>query len=547
MAKSGKPALKILMCASEAVPFAKTGGLADAVSSLSLALAQLGHEVKIFMPRYYGIDRGKLTKLEGALGVPMSGGEEWSAIYTTQLPANETAAKEPAAKEPAAKGPAAKVSTAKGAAAKDTAAKDVAAKKPVQVYFIDHENFFGRDGIYGTPFEPDFMDNPRRFAFFCRACFQLCRKIGWYPDVLHAHDWPAAMAPVYLRYQERYAVPNIIDGVTETGSFEKTVSLLTIHNLGYQGIYSRDSFFYTGFGWDVFYHAGFEDWNMMNLLKAGINSADRITTVSPTYARETLSQQGGFRLDGVLRYRGEAYTGILNGIDTEVWNPRLDKYIPAPYSAKDMKGKARAKEELQRRYGLPETATVPVIGMVCRLTDQKGIGELFGPAYGSAFSICRDMDIQFVFLGSGDAWAEHEISNLSSRLSNFKAYIGYDEEISHLIEAGSDFFLMPSRYEPCGLNQLYSLNYGTIPIVRNTGGLADTVQNYNQETGEGTGFMFDYLSPNSIYDTIGWAVWAWYNKKKDIDAMRSRGMIQDFSWKKSALEYMGLYRKALEQ
>jgi starch synthase len=514
MAKSGKPVLKILMCTSEAVPFAKTGGLADAVSSLSLALAQLGHEVKIFMPRYYGIDRGKLTKLEGALGVPMAGGEEWSAVYTTLLPAT------------------------------GTAVKDVGTKKPVQVYFIDHEHFFGRDGIYGTPFEPDFLDNPRRFAFFCRACFQLCRKIGWYPDVLHAHDWPAALAPVFLRYGEKSVV------VTEsgkTGSFAKTVSVLTIHNLGYQGIYSRDSFYFTGLGWDVFYHASFEDWNMMNFLKAGINSANRINTVSPTYARETLRQQGGFRLDGVLRYRGEAYTGILNGIDTEVWNPQLDKYIPAGYSVKDMKGKAKAKEELQRRYGLPQTATLPVIGMICRLTDQKGIGELFGPTYGSAFSICRDMDIQFVFLGAGDAWAEHEISSLSSRLSNFKAYIGYDEELSHLIEAGSDFFLMPSRYEPCGLNQLYSLNYGTIPIVRNTGGLADTVQNYNQETGEGTGFMFDYLSPNSIYDTVGWAVWAWYNKKKDIEAMQSRGMSQDFSWNKSALEYMELYRKALGQ
>jgi starch synthase len=530
MAKSGKPALKILMCTSEAVPFAKTGGLADAVSSLSLALTQLGHEVKIFMPRYYGIDRGKLIKLEGALGVPMTGGEEWSAVYTTQLPANETAARD--------------------ASARDASAKDAEAKKPVQVYFIDHEHFFFFFWIYGTPFEPDFLDNPRRFAFFCRACFQLCRKIGWYPDVLHAHDWPAALAPVFLRYGEKYVVPNKSDTVTktgETGTFAKTVSVLTIHNLGYQGIYSRDSFFYTGLGWDVFYHAGFEDWNMMNFLKAGINTADRINTVSPTYALETLSQQGGFRLDGVLRYRGEAYTGILNGIDTEVWNPQLDKHIPAVYSIKDMQGKARAKEELQRRYGLPKTAAVPVIGMICRLTDQKGIGELFGPAYGSAFSICRDMDIQFVFLGAGDAWAEHEISSLSSRLSNFKAYIGYDEKLSHLIEAGSDFFLMPSRYEPCGLNQLYSLNYGTIPIVRNTGGLADTVQNYNQETGEGTGFMFDYLSPNSIYDTIGWAVWAWYNKKKDIDAMRSRGMIQDFSWKKSALEYMELYRKALQQ
>jgi len=510
---SGK--LKILMCASEAVPFAKTGGLADAVSSLSLALAQLGHEVKIVMPRYYGINRDKLKKLDGALGVPMAGGEEWSAVYTTELPAGGTSAD----------------SFSGGK------------KNPVQVYFIDHEAFFGRDGIYGTPFEPDFLDNARRFSFFCKACFQLCRKIGWYPDVLHAHDWPAAIAPVFLRYQEKYSAKVSESG--EKGSFEKTVSVLTIHNLGYQGIYSKDSFFYTGLGWDVFYQAGFDDWNMMNLLKAGINSADRINTVSPNYAKETLTYEGGFRLDGSLRYRGDAYTGILNGIDTNVWNPALDTYIPMPYSVKEMEGKAKAKLALQRRYGLPETEKVPIVGMICRLTEQKGVGPLFGPTYGSAYSFCHDMDLQFVFLGAGEAWAEHEISSLASHLSNFKAHIGYSEELSHLIEAGSDFFLMPSLYEPCGLNQMYSLNYGTLPIVRNTGGLADTVEKYNQETGEGTGFMFDYLSPNSIYDTVGWAVWAWYNKKKDIDAMRSRGMQLDFSWKKSALQYTELYRKAM--
>ena len=500
------------MCTSEAVPFAKTGGLADAVSSLSLALARLGHEVKIVMPRYYGINRDKLKRMEGALGVPMAGGEEWCSAYTTDLPSGPS------------------VGPSNGS------------KKPVKVYFIEHEGFFGRDGIYGSPFEPDFLDNPRRFAFFCRSCFQLCRKIGWYPDILHAHDWPAALAPVFLRHGEKYGGYNESG---ETGSFATTASILTIHNLGYQGIYSKDAFFYTGLGWDVFYQAGFDDWNMMNLLKAGINSADKINTVSPSYARETLSQEGGFRLDGPLRYRSEDYTGILNGVDIEVWNPATDRYLPAPYSIKDLSGKVKAKKALQRRYGLPEASKVPLIGMICRLTEQKGVGELFGPSYGSAFSICLDMNLQFVFLGAGEAWAEHEIGSLSSRLSNFKAQIGYNEELSHLIEGGADFFLMPSRYEPCGLNQMYSLAYGTIPIVRNTGGLADTVQNYNQKTGEGTGFMFDYLSPNSIYDTVGWAVWAWYNRRKDIEAMRLRGMEQDFSWKKSALQYTELYRKAM--
>jgi starch synthase len=485
--------MKILMAASEAVPFAKTGGLADAVSALSIALAKLGHEIRIVIPRYYHIDRVGLRQLEGPLGVPLGGGETWSAVYTAVLPGSP-----------------------KG--------------NPVAVYFIDHEGFFGRDGIYGTPAEPDFLDNPRRFAFFSRAVFQLCRKIDWYPEVLHSHDWPAALAPVFLKFGER------------GGGFADTKSLLTVHNLGYQGIYSKDNYYYTNLGWDVFYQAGFDDWNMMNLLKAGILSADKLNTVSPNYARETRLSSNGFRLDGVLRYRAGDYTGILNGIDTAIWNPGKDPHIPRPYSAGDMAGKLKAKEALQREFNLPPAPEVPVVGMVTRLTEQKGVGELFGPAYGSAWSICRDMNIQLVLLGSGDAWCENEIRSLSSRLSNFKARIGYDEPTSHLIEAGSDFFLMPSRYEPCGLNQMYSLNYGTLPIVRNTGGLADTVENFNQETGGGTGFMFDDLTPQAVYNTVGWAVWAYYNRRPQIEAMRLRGMKLDFSWEKSAKKYVSLYQ-----
>ncbi|MDR2478014.1 MAG: glycogen synthase [Treponema sp.] len=492
--------MKILMVSSEAVPFAKTGGLADMVSALSLSLAKLGHEVKIVIPRYYSIDREKMTQLPGALGVPVGGHEEWSAVYTAVLPGS-------------------------------------AAKHPVQVYFIDHEQFFGRDGIYGVPAEPDFLDNPRRFTFFCRAVFQLCRKTGWYPDVLHAHDWPAAMAAVYLKFAER------VSG--SAGGFDKTVSVLTVHNLGYQGIYSKDNFGYMGLGWDVFYNAGFEDWNMLNLLKAGLYSSDSLNTVSPNYAEETKQQAYGFRLDGVLRYRSANYSGILNGIDTGVWNPAKDTLIPRQYSAKKMEGKALAKEALQRAFGLPVDNGAPVIGMVTRLTEQKGVGELFGPAYGSAWSICRDVKLQMAMIGTGEPWCENEIVSLSSRLSNFRAQVGYSESLSHLIEAGSDFFLMPSRYEPCGLNQMYSLAYGTLPIVRRTGGLIDTVQNYDEAAGTGTGFMFDDLTPQAIYNTVGWAVWAWYNRPEHIEAMRLRAMKQDFSWEKSAKKYVELYDKTL--
>ena len=490
--------MKILMASSEAVPYAKTGGLADMVSALSLALANQGHEICLVLPRYYGIDRTKLEALEGPMGVPIGGREEWSKIYTTILPGSPR-------------------------------------KNPVRVYFLDHENFFGRDGIYGVSAEPDFLDNPRRFTFFCRGVFQLCKKIKWYPDVLHAHDWPCALIPVFLKFGERRE------------GFSKTVSALTIHNLGYQGIYSRENFYHTGLGWDVFYNAGFEDWNMMNFLKAGICSADILNTVSPHYAEETKTGAYGCRLDGILRSRGADYRGILNGIDTKIWNPEKDPLIPAVYSADDLTGKARAKELLQQEFGLPPSPATPIIGYISRLTGQKGVGELFGPAYGSAYPMCRDMNLQFVILGSGEAWCENEIRSLSGKLSNLKARIGYDEGMSHLIEAGSDFFLMPSRYEPSGLNQMYSLVYGTIPIVRNTGGLADTVENFDQDTGAGTGFMFDDLTPQAIYNTVGWAVWAYYNRRPQIEALRLRGMKKNFSWTNSATKYLEMYTEALKK
>lgn len=486
--------MKIMMVSAEAVPFAKTGGLADAVSALAGNLSLMGHEVKIVMPRYYKIDRKKLTPLEGPLGVPVGQGQEWTEVYTAKLPGFPK----------------------------------------VDVYFLDHENCYGRDGVYGTKAEPDFFDNPYRFSLLAHGAFQVCNKLQWFPDIVHAHDWSAGLVPVLLKHVCRWQP-----------AFSRTASVYTIHNMGYQGVYGKEKFADLGIDWSLYYGAGFERNGAINFLQAGISSADMVTTVSPTYAHEIQTPEGGFGLDGLLRVRSDVVRGIVNGVDVETWNPSKDAYVDDHFSAGDLSGKAKCKEELQRAFGLPVDPNVPVVGMVGRLVSQKGIAEVFAPTYGSIYSICRDMNVQFVILGSGERWCEDEINNLQSKLPNLRAKIGYSEKLSHLVEAGSDFFLMPSAYEPCGLNQMYSELYGTLPIVRRTGGLADTVQNYNEQTGDGTGFMFDSLTPSAIYNTVGWAVWAFYNRKDHIAKMQKRAMTQDFTWKASCDRYVEVYNEAL--
>jgi len=481
------------MVSSEATPFAKSGGLSDAVSALSRALARAGHDVRILLPRYYSIDRSSLRKLKDPIGIPVGSTEHWGAVYESVLPAST-----------------------------------------VPVYFLDHELFFGRDGIYGTKAEPDFADNPDRFAFLSRGAFQLCRYLGWIPDIIHTHDWPSSLVAAYLAYFEAES------------EFALTASVLTIHNLGYQGNYPKERFTALGLPWEAFYGAGIEQYDRINLLKSGIASADALTTVSPTYAREIQTPELGVGLDGLLRHRSADLVGILNGVDVDDWDPAKDPLIPAHFSNLDLSGKAECKKALQAAFGLEASPAKPLIGMVSRLTDQKGIGELFGPLYGAAYRICAEMDLQFVVLGSGERWCEEELRSLASRLPNFRVRIGYDDKLAHLIEAGSDFFMMPSRYEPCGLNQMYSLRYGTLPIVRRTGGLADTVENYNEHAGTGTGFMFDQLTPSSIFDTTGWAVWAYYNRPAHVEAMRKRAMERVFSWDRSAGEYVKLFERAHE-
>ena len=350
---------------------------------------------------------------------------------------------------------------------------------------------------------------------------------------MHAHDWFSCLVPVLLKH------------VCRNGYFAHTSSVLTIHNLGYQGVYSKDKFPALGLDWNLYYGAGLEHNGAFNFLQAGISTADMITTVSPTYAWEMSTSEGGFGLDGLIRVRSDAVRGVLNGCDLDTWNPKTDKLLPANFDYKDLSGKAKCKKELQSIFGLPEVPNLPVVGMVTRLADQKGIAEVFAANYGCLYSLCNNLGLQFVLLGSGEKWCEDEINSLQAKLPNFKAKIGYDEKLSHLIEAGSDFFLMPSRYEPCGLNQMYSMLYGTLPIVRRTGGLADTVEQYNEQTGEGTGFLFDNLTPGAIYDTVGWAMYAYYNKPEHIAKMQKKGMQKNFSWEQSVNGYLDVYSQAL--
>jgi starch synthase len=446
------------------------------------------------LPRYYSVDIGRLQRTGGPLGVPLGLREEWAAVYSSRLPGSE-----------------------------------------VPVYFLDHQELYGRDGIYGTRAEPSFRDNLRRFGLLSRGSFQLCLNLDWIPDVMHVHDWPAAIVPACLYHRE-------LDG-----RFAETGSLLTIHNMGHQGTFPNEDFKHLPLAAELYETAGFADGANLNLLRAGLINADILTTVSPTYAKEIQTPEFGCGLDGLLRRRRADLFGVLNGMDYEAWDPETDLHIPANYSHQKLGGKAVDKAALQQAVGLEVNAEVPVIAMVSRLVEQKGFGELCGPTHGSLYSICHDLDVQVVILGTGEAWCEDELEVLAGKLPNLSVNLRFNDPLAHLIEAGADFFLMPSVYEPCGLSQMYSLRYGTLPIVRRTGGLADTVKNYDQETGDGTGFVFDLLTPRAIYDTVGWAVWAWYNRPQHIQKMRRRAMKLRFSWEKSGSRYAELYQQAIDR
>lgn len=483
--------MKIAMIAAECVPYAKTGGLADVVGALPQILQAMGHEVIVVMPKYALIDPNRygLQRALAPMGVWMGTTQEWCAV-------------------------------------------DITYNGTTPVYFIEHQGFFGREGIYHDRALNDYQDNPRRFGFLCRAGLQLCQDLGFKPDIVHVHDWHTAPTSAYLKIWH-WNDP-ILGGAA---------SVLTIHNVGYQGVYSATHYPYLGLQAGNFTSEKFEAHGAINFLKGGIYYADMVNTVSPTYANETRTSDLGYGMAPYLNAKGANYVGILNGVDYSQWNPATDTLIPARYSANDMAGKAVCKRELQRRFGLWEDPGIPVIGVVSRLAGQKGL-DLLAEAIEP---ILTNMRVQFVLLGSGDSQLEAFYAALPGRYPGRAAsFIGFNNELAHWIEAGADFFAMPSIYEPCGLNQMYSLKYGTLPIVRATGGLEDTVYQYDEATGGGTGFKFVEPSANAIYYAVGWAVSTYYDRTHHMRQMIQTAMAQDFSWERSALGYMWLYSRAIE-
>jgi starch synthase len=478
--------LRVLFVTSEAAPFAKTGGLADVSSALPRALRGRGIDVRVVMPLYAGIEWNALELLEGSLRVPSWWGVARAGIRLGRM-----------------------------------------ARGDVPVYFLEYNRYFDRPFLYGPPGD-GYADNLERFTFLARGALELCRAVGFVPDVIHANDWQSALVPVYVN-------------TVEWGkSLHGAGTVFSIHNMAYQGESDGGAMFVTGLGREHFNPSEFEHFGAMNLMKAAVRHANVLSTVSPTYAREIQTQTYGCGLDGPLRARSADLVGIRNGIDTDEWNPATDEFLHARFTARKLAGKAECKAALQKEAGLPVEPKRPLFAVVGRMVAQKGIDVL---AHG--LDRILDLGAQVVLLGAGDRDAERFFGSVAARRHDrFKAWFGFSERLAHRIEAGADFFLMPSRFEPCGLNQMYSLRYGTLPVVRTTGGLVDTVQQYDERTGEGTGFRFDDLTADALVNTVGWAISTWHDRPKHIAAMRRRGMAQDFSWDGAAAEYEALYRRA---
>jgi starch synthase len=475
--------MRILFVASEALPYAKTGGLADVIEALPRALVKLGHEVAVFLPRYRGVKSSKVI-----------------------LPS---------------------VTIPQGPRLRFPAITDGSVLHGIRYFFLDDAFYFDRDGIYGDKIQ-EFPDNAERFTEFCRAAIELAKQV-WLPDLIHCHDWQTAMVPVLLRtsYGDDPVVKNL-------------PVVFTIHNMGYHGIFPKEALERAGIPTSIFHPGGIEFFGNVNFLKGGLIYSDYLTTVSPKYAQEIQTSEFGFGLEGVIRSRGDRMVGILNGVDYSTWSPDKDTLIPLKYSAKNMAGKRACKEALlEEMHMLRDNPNRPVLGIVSRFADQKGFDLIAEIAH----ELMQE-DIQLAVLGTGERKYEELFRALAT---DFPGRVGlkvaYDNRMAHLIEAGADMFLMPSRYEPCGLNQIYSLRYGTVPIVRATGGLDDTIESFDLEHGTGTGFKFTEYTGAALLYTIRQALHH-YSNEGIWKRIQLNGMAKDYSWNTSASEYAKLYEAA---
>jgi len=483
------------LAASEVAPFAKTGGLADVMAGLSRFLASPTngepHSVRLFVPYYRRIREAGLatSMVEGAerLELRMADRIMSYSLLVGTLPASRAA-----------------------------------------LYLVDCPELYDHDALY-----TDDSDEPLRFAFLSRVVLEACQLMQWAPDVIHCNDWHTALLPLYLKTLYAW-----------DGLFARTKTVLTIHNIAYQGMFSEAVLDRIGLG-NQRSHMDHDDLRQgrLSFLKAGVRHSDRVSTVSRTYAREILTAEHGMGIDGLLRARPDDVVGIVNGVDYGDWDPGTDPLIPHQFTATDLSGKARMKEALLSRMGLPHDRSALTFGVVSRLTSQKGF-DLFAD---SVPVILQREDVRMCVLGSGDHENEKYFQWLRDTWPRKVAiYRGYNNELAHWIEAGCDVFLMPSRYEPCGLNQMYSLRYGTPPVVRRTGGLADTVRPWDPATGSGTGFLFDDFSSRALLATLEWLLENWRDQHRWRQLILN-GMEQDFSWAKQGPEYLDLYRSLLEQ
>ncbi len=482
--------LRILLMASEATPYAKTGGLADVVGALPRALAALGHDVRVLIPKYRGVEAraGALTLAAGGIGVPLGDRVVEGGLLESR--------------------------TADG----------------VTVYFLAHDHYYDREALYGTA-DGDYWDNCERFTFFCRGGLEAIAALskGWRPQVIHANDWQTGLVPIYLRTLYR-----------KHPTLGSVGTLFTIHNLAYQGVFWHYDMPMTGLGWDLFTPAGIEFYGRLNFLKGGLVFSDLLTTVSRTYAHEIRTAAFGAGLEGVLEERSPDLHGVVNGIDYEVWNPETDAAIAKRYGAGDLEGKAICRQALEDEMGLAR-GRGPVIGMVTRLAAQKGLDLTLEALPGILATGAR-----LVLLGSGDLPLEEAfVAAARAHPKQVAVRIGYNEELARRIYAGADCFLMPSRYEPCGLSQLVALRYGTVPVVRRTGGLADTVREAETDRRAGTGFLFDVFTVEALVGAVGRAAAAHADGARWKAIVRN-GMAEDFSWDASAREYSTLYRKIIK-